>query len=227
MISYERWREAQSAEREYWLQQKKKKGGRNASFWNLYILKPFMNLLAPHEKRVIVDVGCGPAGLINFIDGQEKVGVEPLANHYRRYFGISPKVQMIKAIGENLPLKNEVADVAICIDVVNHVKSPEKVLTEVKRILHRHGLFIFQVNLSTLTSEVWHRLMRAYDIYHPHRFTSRIAERMLRLVGFQCIKIVYEHYMTFNTRHLLDRIGFIFSEPLFAKGVRILARRAD
>ena len=46
----------------------------------------------------------------------------------------------INAVGENLPFKDEIFDLIICHTVIEHVKSVELVLSEMKRVLSPKGL---------------------------------------------------------------------------------------
>ena len=45
----------------------------------------------------------------------------------------------IKAFGENMPFEGGTIDLALCIAVLEHVKEPEKIVQEIKRVLKNDG----------------------------------------------------------------------------------------
>lgn len=101
----------------------------------------------PKDARVI-EVGSGAHGLIFCFDAEGRVGVDPLAVHYRGLFPLwQRRVQTVAAVGESLPFKNESFDVVLCDNVVDHAESPPRIVRELVRILAPGGLLYFTVNI--------------------------------------------------------------------------------
>ena len=239
LVSRNRWIRAQKAEREYWLKQKETKNGRTADFWSSFILRHFTELL--FCPKVLIEIGCGPAGLVNYMDGEMKIGIDPLADTYKRHFYIPQNVQLIKSVGEKLPLKSGVADLLFCVDVLDHTKSPRENLKEIQRVLSKRGLFILYVKTFPfpLHLKVWNKL-RTYGVYHPHHFTAFGVKQMLKSAGLEDLKTIYEKPQVLNSVrgigfmfpkslfimcvNLAVRVGFVFSRSLFTATVKIAAR---
>ncbi len=101
----------------------------------------------PTAARVL-EVGCGAHGLIFFFEASERIGVDPLADHYRELF---PKwqslVPTIAAFGEELPFPDNSFDVVLSDNVVDHAESPRRIVEELIRVLKPSGLLYFTVNV--------------------------------------------------------------------------------
>src|ERR1700730_13815058 len=55
--------------------------------------------------------------------------------------------------GENLPFANDVFDIVLCVDVLEHVKDLNRVLTEIRRVLRPNGAFLFDtINRTRIAS---------------------------------------------------------------------------
>jgi SAM-dependent methyltransferase len=101
----------------------------------------------PARARVL-EVGSGAHGLIFFFEGAERVGVDPLADHYRKLFpGWQQRVETIAAGGEDLPFGEASFDIVLCDNVVDHAEGPRRILAEIARVLKPGGLLYFTVNV--------------------------------------------------------------------------------
>ena len=55
--------------------------------------------------------------------------------------------------GESLPFANCVFDVVVCVDVLEHVKDLDRVLTEIRRVLRPNGVLLFDtINRTRMAS---------------------------------------------------------------------------
>lgn len=98
----------------------------------------------PSLQTPIIDVGCGQGETVQlFINAG-----------YNNITGIDidtalapPHLQshLIKSDAGNMAVKSESFDVALLLDVIEHVPSPEKILAETHRILKPQGLLMFSV----------------------------------------------------------------------------------
>lgn len=101
----------------------------------------------PANPRVL-EVGSGAHGLIFFFEGAERVGVDPLADHYRDLFPAwQSRARTIAAFGEALPFDDGSFDIVLCDNVVDHAERPRQILSEVARVLAPGGLLYFAVNV--------------------------------------------------------------------------------
>jgi SAM-dependent methyltransferase len=101
----------------------------------------------PSPLRVL-EVGSGAHGLIFYFDADEKVGVDPLADHYRELFPAwQGRAQTIAVGGEQLPFADGAFDVVISDNVVDHAENPRRIAEEMARVLAPRGLLYFTVNI--------------------------------------------------------------------------------
>ena len=107
----------------------------------------------PADARVL-EVGSGAHGLIFYFEAGEKVGIDPLADHYARLF---PKwqgrAQTVAGFGESLPFDDASFDVVLCDNVVDHAENPRRIVEEIARVLKPRGLVYFTVNIH---HPAWH-----------------------------------------------------------------------
>jgi SAM-dependent methyltransferase len=101
----------------------------------------------PPKARVL-EVGSGAHGLIFFFDAAERVGLDPLADHYRELFPAwQSRARTIAAFGEALPFENATFDVVLSDNVVDHAENPRRIVEEMVRVLRPGGLLYFTVNV--------------------------------------------------------------------------------
>ncbi len=101
----------------------------------------------PANARVL-EVGSGAHGLIFFFEGAERVGVDPLADHYRELFPAwQGRARTIAAGGEQLPFADGSFDIILCDNVVDHAERPRRIIEEIARVLRPGRLLYFTVNI--------------------------------------------------------------------------------
>jgi ubiquinone/menaquinone biosynthesis C-methylase UbiE len=109
------------------------------------------------ESRVL-DLGCGRGGVVELFWREVGLaaGVDAdaasLAEH--RASGMP----LVQARGERLPFVDESFDLIVCLWVLEHLRAPDEVFREVRRVLRPGGHFIF------LTPNLRHPLLRANRI---------------------------------------------------------------
>jgi SAM-dependent methyltransferase len=123
--------------------------------------------LAPHLRGTLVDVGCGH-GVYRplFIGTDRYVGLD--TNERRR-----PDVV---ADAHVLPLSSSSADSAVCTEVLEHVRDPDAVMSEVARVLKVEGLLLLTTPMS------WNLHYEPNDF---RRYTSYGLWQLLDKHGFQ------------------------------------------
>lgn len=133
--------------------------------------------------RLILDLGCGMGGLTTAL-GLAGASVQPLDfnPHYCRItrlrgtrYGL--RFSPVNAAGEHLPFADGRFDLVVCMDVLEHVQDPEKLISEISRCLKPGGM-------CQLTA------INRFAFRDPHyhvRFVNwlprRLADAYLRLVG--------------------------------------------
>jgi SAM-dependent methyltransferase len=103
----------------------------------------------PIEAGVrLLEVGSGAHGHVFFMGIEGAIGVDPLANEYKRLFPAwQSRAKTIAAYGEALPFDDRAFDVVISDNVVDHAESPERIVRELARVLAPGGILYFTVHV--------------------------------------------------------------------------------
>lgn len=143
--------------------------------FNQYPLcREFMELWGSHDGKTILDYGCGPGndliGFLTFTKARRVIGmdVSPTALDLSRIrlalHDVDPsRVELINVSDGNnhfLPLADESIDFINCSGVLMHTSSPEDILREFQRVLHKQGkanVMIYNKN------SIWFHLYTAYE----------------------------------------------------------------
>jgi SAM-dependent methyltransferase len=98
--------------------------------------------------RVVVDVGPGPLGFPDACPARVSIGVEPLAERFRKHGLLlqdTPAIYL--AVGaESIPLVSGSVDVVVARNSLDHVTEPAAVTGEIARILKPGGTLLVSVD---------------------------------------------------------------------------------
>jgi SAM-dependent methyltransferase len=153
----------------------------------------------PADARVL-EVGSGAHGLIFFFEAAERVGVDPLADHYRQLFPAwQGRATTIAAGGERLPLEDASFDIVLCDNVLDHAENPRRIVEEIARVTKPGGLMFFTVNVhhpiygwASALHSGWGALRIPIEITpfadHTVHLTLDHARNLLRGVAFKIIE---------------------------------------
>lgn len=103
----------------------------------------FTNLNLNFEGGRVLDVGCGPFGMLPYVKARAKIGIEPLVEEFNRKGAYENDVVILKTIAENIPLPSEFVDAVYCMNALDHFHKPYKALDEIFRVLKKGGVFSF------------------------------------------------------------------------------------
>lgn len=151
-------------------------------------------------RALEVGVGCYGLGFLacHFSDRIDRLdGLDPLPRldlnlkdpdlqHYTQI--LRERVNYLVGMGEKLPFDSASFDLAASVNVVDHAQDPEKILTEMNRVLKPGGLFVFGVNTLSTLGEIKWKIGRRRNpkkflyVAHPHTFQWSRADAMVRRV---------------------------------------------
>lgn len=224
-----RWNNAQTAEKRFW-----------DNFLNLdYTNRPewdhYFNIIKKYtpinKKTKILDVGCGAYGILNGLNTGQRYGIEPLMDFFKSKIKMSNKIKWIKGKGENLPFKDDFFDIIFCINVLDHVETPEKTLKEIHRCLKDNQIFFMTLNCYGRPTRILRELAEKIgfgDPGHPHSYTIKDMQQLLVSEKFKVLATIDEkalpvgnNYQAIKKTSSGKKMARIFHE----RGIIELAKR--
>ncbi|OGY68890.1 MAG: hypothetical protein A2586_00025 [Candidatus Harrisonbacteria bacterium RIFOXYD1_FULL_40_9] len=149
------------------------------------------NLAQFRKEDIVVDVGGGTGRIAQFLVGKVKMitvidSSEPMIAECKKHSGI----MCIQASGDAMPIKEDSVDKVILVDVFHHLRSPENVIQEIKRILKVDGTliieefnprtwggrFIMLVEKVLRLGSTFHLPSDLNDIFLRHEFVCKVYE---------------------------------------------------
>ena len=145
----------------------------------MYINRSIANL----ENKVVIEVGCGPAGIIPYLHNATAIGVDPIINEYKKIWDLSnDKVEYI--CSEIETFKTDVqADVIICWNVLDHVSDIELATKKLFDILKPDGELWFMINLED-SSYSWKVVKGKANSAHPYKVNAISISKLMNKNGF-------------------------------------------
>jgi SAM-dependent methyltransferase len=175
--------------------------------------------------RLIVDVGAGTGSILAHVAGTTDVlGVEgdwQLARAGRELHNVP---MVIANLDGPIPLTAGSADLALSLDVLEHLDDEAAALAEVFRILRPGGTLV-------ITVPAFQSLWSRHDELHHHkrRYSRRALLQVLGAAGFSCRRITYFNTLLFPLVYLSRRLETLRGDAVAAptdyeKPPRVVAR---
>tara|TARA_B100001250_G_scaffold411840_1_gene441470 strand:+ start:121 stop:882 length:762 start_codon:yes stop_codon:yes gene_type:complete len=175
-------------------------------------------------EKVIVDLGCGPFGIIKgltLIEKEKKIkinkifGIDPLMNFYKENINMLKEddhLELINATGEKIPLDDKKVDYIFSTNVLDHCNIPEKVINEVERILKDTGEFHCSVHVVYPILTFVAPYLKYFDKNHPKHFTENFFLELLKS-KFKTVDIsyrakIFEDHPKFKFSNILKNKSF-------------------
>jgi len=193
-VSRDRWQASQRLELDFW-----KNWTQAAPYQNLdipaYWAEELTRLGCSRELfsgRRVVDIGCGPYGLIHFLDNAaSRIRIDPLLLQYESKMDLPAPSLSLSALGEHLPLASGSADVAICFNALDHMCDPGAALAEVRRVLRPGGTLLLMIH----TFPAWVRPFFWVDRLHPHHWTAAgLVAQVSRAFTVECVESCHRRF---------------------------------
>ena len=156
--------------------------------WYLNAVKEHIPLNA-NDK--ILDIGCGPDGIINYVTAGKRYGLDPLMDLLIAEYEMPKDARWIKGAGEHLPFKTNSFSVVFSTNVLDHTKDPELILSEIYRIIKANGLLILTVDCYGPLHGLYRATMEKVgkgNAGHPFTFSVKKVEHLLKKSGFEIIE---------------------------------------
>lgn len=168
---------------------------KSSAQWWAYLFDVFFQQLASlsHSPGLCLDVGCGSGKVLRTVIKQglyEGIGLDPISESSLKIFKdtikgrkISGKIELIKAVGEYLPIKNDAIQLCIMAAMLDHVQNVDQTIKEAHRVLGPNGSFL-------LLECVIHRKHPSFDHDETHlqEFTMEDLKRLLKQFKIEKIR---------------------------------------
>lgn len=205
-----RWKTAQKFEMKWWEQYLKDKPVEEYLEWKKKYWLELMELLKPElqikDSDLILDAGCGPAGIFIALDQNQVTAVDPLLNNYEKNLSHYSQDFYPYVTFENKRLEDiddmEKYDIAFCMNAINHVQEIHESYIRLARSLKRGGWLVVTVDAHNFKAAKSIFRLLPGDILHPHQYDIKEYVDMIKQHGFRIEKRVFlkkefwfNHYM--------------------------------
>ena len=165
------------------------------------------------KDKIVCEIGCGPFGMIYTINNaKKKIGVDPLISYYKSIGLIKENKNIIlyNAKGEIIKqIKDKSIDIVICFNVIDHTKNPDKVISEIFRIMKDEGILYLRCNIFKEFFSLFKKILRFIDPPHPHHFSRKNLRQIIENQNFRIIKENY--YKLSSNKTIKEKIGYLFA----------------
>lgn len=181
----------------------------------------FENQLELNSQSVCVDLGCGGGYVSNEIAtrfGCRTIGIDfssVAIQHANETFAMSNSNCTFKiGLATNIPLPDNIADVVLCIGVLEHVPELNKALLEIKRILRPNGqVIVFTSNCYSILylDRLLKQCLRVWRYGYQRNWSpSSLKKQMISAsISPVCIKTV-QGFGDFPIKNIIDSIIHYF-----------------
>lgn len=163
--------------------------------WHTKKLKTALELIdsSGAKPKNILDVGCASGWMLSKISEKYPKAQYTGVDVYKKAIEYGQKLyknlRLISVDAHKLPFKDKFFDLVICTELLEHVQNPQKVLSEIKRILVPNGIAIVEMDSGNfLFRMVWYWWTNVrngvWKDSHIHTFNTKILENMIKDCGF-------------------------------------------
>jgi SAM-dependent methyltransferase len=175
----------------------------------------FARLIGGPGKRVL-DVGCRYGALTRaYLDGNDVVGIDVDRDALARAAELGIETHWADA-EEPLPFTDASFDVAVAGELIEHLREPERLVAEIRRVLCPHGTFVGSVpNFFRLRNRLAMLFGRPldHDPTHLQIFAPRDVERLLADFDDVQLHFVASRFLRLSPRLFGNLIVFSARKP--------------
>lgn len=185
-----RWLEAQAHEKGFWEKTWNEKV--NANNYLKAHLEIFEKFARIEKKDRVLEIGGGPMPLLKLVRA-ERYSLDPLMNFFRKNFELPKGIKHIDGKAENLPFKDNFFDKIICINVLDHVHEPVKIIEEMNRVLKKGDRVYIAINCHLSPFKIYKDIKERLGVgekHHPYSFSINEIKKMLNQANFK-IELIY------------------------------------
>lgn len=180
-------------------------------------------LLRYKSKGALLEIGCAEGYFLKYAEKYFKTTGIDISRYAIKNAKLNAKKSKLKVLNVEKDLykfiKKEKFDVIVALDILEHLKNPEKIIKLIYKSLNKNGIFIFRVpNKScvdytfyklTLQLNKWHGCM---DKTHISLYPLNKWKNLSNKVGFK-VKILPYTPFKFLKKFIADKFPSLFFTP--------------
>ncbi|MEM2908691.1 MAG: class I SAM-dependent methyltransferase [Candidatus Bilamarchaeaceae archaeon] len=153
-------------------------------------LDMIVKLLGDTAGKKILDVGCGDGFLLDKLRGK-LFGVDVSPKRVKTAKErLGDKATIIIADARKLPFRDQFFDVVVCSEVLEHIRNPDLVISEIFRVTKNGGVAIITVPNEQIMC-LGRLLMLKFPIKIPDHINSFKIADIERIIGAKADKVVF------------------------------------
>lgn len=166
--------------------------------WHQGKVKAIVDLMDPTTtKKKILDIGCASGWLLNEIvtrfTSMQGIGVDVYKDAIDYGNAKYPHLKLQVADGHSLPFPDNSVNIIVCSEVLEHVLSPQTVLSEMKRVLKPDGYAIIEMDSGNALFKIvwyWWTNIRhgVWEDAHIQKFNANKLMHMIEEAGFTIVE---------------------------------------
>lgn len=145
-----------------------------------------LRLLPPGGNPRLLDLGCGPGNMLDFLAGQGDVFGSDYSKDALRFCRGRGYERVFRADFHRLPLKAASFDVVTCIDVIEHLKEDRRAIDELYQTIRPGGHLLVSV---PAFMTLWGDHDELYG--HYRRYSAGELRQKLTDARFEILKLSY------------------------------------
>ncbi len=136
-------------ELDYWKKRRAEEGILHASWYMHFYTEHFGLSIEDYEGLRVLDIGCGPRGSLDWAENAaERIGLDPLADDYRKLCPEGYQMEMIASGSESIPFADGHFDIVASFNSLDHVDNLDKTISEIKRVVRPGGYFLLLTDVN-------------------------------------------------------------------------------
>ena len=171
----------------------------------------------PKEGIKILEVGCGAGRLTNYLTqrGFNIIGFDISRSLIEEGDMRYPDAIKLLASGDSMPFSDSTFDVVLSFDVLEHIPDLNEHILEVRRVLKKGGLYLFQTpnKLTNMPFEIIkNRSLTEHKKYHCSLQTFWSLKRLLKAnrFAFTFVKTpIMNEFMEQKIEKVFGRVGIL------------------
>lgn len=203
-----RWKIAQRCELWWWGRYLSRHDPSSYLKWKRQYWREFLTAhdIDVQSQEMVLDAGCGPAGIFTVLPQANVFAVDPLLDQYEKKFTHFnkqdyPGVHFINEQLENLPA-GHLFDKVFCLNAINHVADLKTCLKKISMCLKKGGELYLSVDVHNfyLFKKIFQWLPG--DILHPHQlslkeYCSFLLNNGVKIQSTDLIKkeFIFDYYL--------------------------------